>query len=587
MDDLGLVVLLGPAAGTQIDIEDELLIGRRASGSGLLGGDEDLSRRHALVRRSGSQLVIVDLGSTNGPRVNGRPISGPTELHPGDRVELGASLLEVRGAARIEPAGPVTTAPGAAPVTTAPGAAPVTEVPGAAPVTTAPGAPPDRSRAAGQAVPPFSAPPVDRGGGSAPRPIAQIVLAVVAAAALAAAVILLATRGSNSSTGGAPFDGTVYVETNVAKPDQNSILALRYAAGSFRPLHLTEYPTGGSGSHDLLNRGVLDADGQVIANRSGTLLFAVNQGSDSIAVFRIADNGSLTPVRGSPFPSGGTAPTSLALSGNILVVANKAFDGVRDLTHVQPNYTTFRVAADGSLRSTGSTILQPPMSAPIQVDVAPGGRLVFASEESGLMLGFQLSPSGQLTQAPGSPYRLPNSLFARHQRPHIVWPAGLSFNPSRHILYSGVPNYGTIVAYDYDADGRLTLDGEEADPNGFLPCWSVVSANGRWLYFANAGTDNISVWDIASDPRHPRLLQTAALPGGGNPWNLGIDPSGQFLYIITPRQVAALDPAGTGQLLHSLRLAANGTLKELPSSPVTLPATTDTNPFGLAIVRRR
>jgi len=549
MDAHALVVLLGPAAGMQIEVEDELLIGRLASGPGLLGRDAELSRRHALVRRSGSQLTIVDLGSTNGTRVNGRPISQPTELYPGDRVELGASLLEVCGMPQAEP--------------------------GARPL------------AAGQNVPPFSARVADRRDASVKRPISQIILAAVAVAAVATAAIAFATGGSDRPTGGAPFDGTVYIETNVDKPDQNSILALRYQSGSFRPLQITEYPTGGSGSHDLSDRGVLDADGEVITNPADTLLFAVNQGSDSIAVFHIAGDGSLTPVSGSPFPSGGTAPASLALSGSILIVANKALDGVRDLTHVQPDYATFRVASDGSLTPTGSTILQPRGSAPIQVDVAPGGRLVFASEESGLLLVLRLTSSGQLIQAPGSPYLLPNSLFAPHRRPHPVWPAGLSFNPDAHILYSGVPNYGTIVAYDYDSSGRLTLDGEERDPNAFLPCWSVVSADGRNLYFANAATDNISVWDIAADPRHPHLLQTVALPGGGNPWNLRLDPTGRFLYILTPREVAALVPAGQGQLLHSLRIGRNGTLRELPSSPVTLPVTRNTNPFGLAIVPRR
>ena len=94
------------------------------------------------------------------------------------------------------------------------------------------------------------------------------------------------------------------------------------------------------------------------------------------------------------------------------------------------------------------------------------------------------------------------------------------------------------------------------------------------------------VWDIATDPRHPRLLQTVPLRGGGNPWNLSLDPSGKYLYIITPRQVRAVPP-GQGQLLHSLRVLPDGRLQELPDSPVPLPVAPNTNPFGLAIVPRR
>jgi pSer/pThr/pTyr-binding forkhead associated (FHA) protein/DNA-binding beta-propeller fold protein YncE len=572
LDSDSLEVVRGPAAGARIEVDDELLIGRIASGDGQLGGDPELSRRHALIRRAGARLTIVDLGSLNGTRLNGQVLSGPTELCEGDRIELGGSAIEVRGAARSAVATGDTVSR--------------TVVRERVPS----GHGPERLAA------PFTPPPVDRSDPGRARTGALIALSVVATVAVAAAVILLVTRGPqtvrrlvvrtvHAPLATPPFDGTAYTETNVASPDANSVLALRYRAGSFRPLQITEYPTGGSGSADLGNRGVLDADQQVIANAAGTLLFAVNQGSDSIAVFQIAADGSLTPVRGSPFASGGTAPASLGISGDILIVANKAQDGVRDLTSVQANYTTFRVANHGVLSATGSTFVLPPKSSPTQVFVAPGGRLVFATEETGLLRSLELTSTGMLIQAPGSPHPLPNSLFAAHQRPHPVWPAGLSANADADVLYSGIPNYGSIVAYDYGA-GSLQLDGEEADQLTFLPCWSVVSSNDSRLYFANAGTDNISVWDIATDPRHPRLLQTVPLRGGGNPWNLSLDPSGKYLYIITPRQVRAVPP-GQGQLLHSLRVLPDGRLQELPDSPVPLPVAPNTNPFGLAIVPRR
>ena len=51
-------------------------------------------------------------------------------------------------------------------------------------------------------------------------------------------------------------------------------------------------------------------------------------------MFRVAPNGALTAVAGSPFPSYGRAPTSLGLAGNTLIVANKAQDGVRNLRRV-------------------------------------------------------------------------------------------------------------------------------------------------------------------------------------------------------------------------------------------------------------
>ena len=69
--------------------------------------------------------------------------------------------------------------------------------------------------------------------------------------------------------------------------------------------------------------GPNDADQDLITNPDHTLLFAVNPGSNTIAVFNINGDGSLTPVKGSPFPSGGVNPVSLGLTGNQLYVVNK------------------------------------------------------------------------------------------------------------------------------------------------------------------------------------------------------------------------------------------------------------------------
>ena len=55
--------------------------------------DQNVSRRHAEVRPSGGKWIVKDLGSTNGVKVNGRRITGPQSLKPGDTIELGTSTL--------------------------------------------------------------------------------------------------------------------------------------------------------------------------------------------------------------------------------------------------------------------------------------------------------------------------------------------------------------------------------------------------------------------------------------------------------------------------------------------------------------
>src|SRR5579872_2282077 len=122
-----------------------------------------------------------------------------------------------------------------------------------------------------------------------------------------------------------PPRNIVYVESNVGTPGGNAILAFqRDAAGNLTPLPGSPFPTGGTGVVDLsLALGPNDADQQIITNPPRSLLFAVNMGSNSIAVFHILSDGSLSPVNGSPFPSGGVDPVSVGLAGNVLVVVNK------------------------------------------------------------------------------------------------------------------------------------------------------------------------------------------------------------------------------------------------------------------------
>jgi len=54
--------------------------------------DGNVSRRHAEIRPHGDDFVLVDLGSTNGSRVNGVRVTERT-LHDGDELAFGNSRL--------------------------------------------------------------------------------------------------------------------------------------------------------------------------------------------------------------------------------------------------------------------------------------------------------------------------------------------------------------------------------------------------------------------------------------------------------------------------------------------------------------
>jgi len=96
-EKLRLKVASGNAAGTVIEVEDELVLGRQAEGAGSLGNDVEISRQHARIAADADgRYLIEDLGSTNGTYVNGRAVESPLTLEAGDRVELGASALIVQ-----------------------------------------------------------------------------------------------------------------------------------------------------------------------------------------------------------------------------------------------------------------------------------------------------------------------------------------------------------------------------------------------------------------------------------------------------------------------------------------------------------
>ena len=54
--------------------------------------DANVSRRHAEIRRRGSDVVVVDLQSTNGTRVNGVPIRERV-LEDGDEITVGTTAI--------------------------------------------------------------------------------------------------------------------------------------------------------------------------------------------------------------------------------------------------------------------------------------------------------------------------------------------------------------------------------------------------------------------------------------------------------------------------------------------------------------
>lgn len=84
-------------------VRDEITIGRQ-EGNTIRLTERNVSRRHARLVRQSGHVLIEDLGSYNGTRINGERIQGPSEIHDGDLVQIGDYDLALQSAEATTPA---------------------------------------------------------------------------------------------------------------------------------------------------------------------------------------------------------------------------------------------------------------------------------------------------------------------------------------------------------------------------------------------------------------------------------------------------------------------------------------------------
>lgn len=78
--------------GSHVEIGDGPVVLGRLPESDIVVNDPNVSRRHAEFRRTVDGVVVTDLGSTNGTRVNGVPVREQV-LTSGDEITVGTSTL--------------------------------------------------------------------------------------------------------------------------------------------------------------------------------------------------------------------------------------------------------------------------------------------------------------------------------------------------------------------------------------------------------------------------------------------------------------------------------------------------------------
>ena len=91
------LVVRRPEGNQVIDVDDgaELVVGRSSSATVRID-DPKVSREHARILRRGGALQLVDLGSRNGTRLNGKTVRGESvPLASGDTIQVGEAEILV------------------------------------------------------------------------------------------------------------------------------------------------------------------------------------------------------------------------------------------------------------------------------------------------------------------------------------------------------------------------------------------------------------------------------------------------------------------------------------------------------------
>jgi 6-phosphogluconolactonase len=378
---------------------------------------------------------------------------------------------------------------------------------------------------------------------------------LIGLAAASAAVIASLTAGAALAAGSATI-GHVYVNNNTA--GRNTVAGFdRHADGSLTVIPGSPFDAGGAGTG-----APFGSAGGLQETSDGRYLLATDPASNQISVLRIKPSGALQLA--DVADSNGTQPTSIAVHGGLVYVANGGAGG--------SNYTGFRLNAGGHLGPiAGSTVALPDDALPGHVLISPDGRRLVGTRVGpnagpSFLDAFRIGADGRLTAAPGSPFAA--------QR---IGPFGSSFSPTHgnQLFVSNAHDgagAGSVSVYDVAANGGLTaIGGSPFADNQTAPCWVAISPDGNALFAIHTASGSVSRYTVAGDGTLGLVGSTPfTSPTGLRPFDAAVSPDGGFLYVVDAgvAKVSAFAVSGTS-------------LTELAGSPVTIPG--GGAPFGIVI----
>jgi 6-phosphogluconolactonase (cycloisomerase 2 family) len=339
-------------------------------------------------------------------------------------------------------------------------------------------------------------------------------------------------------------NGMVYLQTNDASA--NEVVAYSRAAdGTLTPAGT--YETGGRGT------GVphLPSQSSVVLSDDGRRILVANAGSDEISLVAV-EAGGLRLL--GAFPSGGSAPTSIAVHGDLVYVLNNgsaSIDGFRiGATQLEPLADSKRALSDDGADGA-------------QVSFSPDGRTLVVTERgTNSISAYAVDEDGY---AEG-----PSTIPSAGQTPY-----GFDFTERGALVvteaFGGAIGKAAASSYAVAGPGELRpISGSVGDSRSEV-CWAAVTRDGRFVYVTNFGDGTISSYGIGDDGRIELAEAVAASTrlGEAGVRDEAITSDGRFLY--------ALD--ADAQKVHGWSIGADGRLVEvgafdgLPATVAGLAAT--------------
>jgi 6-phosphogluconolactonase (cycloisomerase 2 family) len=268
------------------------------------------------------------------------------------------------------------------------------------------------------------------------------------------------------------MDPAVYVQTNDAA-DNEVVAFKRSEDGSLSPMG--RYSTGGRGT----GAPHLPSQNSIVLSADGRWLLVVNAGSDELSLFAVKPDGLELTDRAS---SGGSRPTSVAISGTLAYVLNNA----------TPNLSGFRVD-DGRL--IGLEASARPLSAadadPAQVAFSRDGRTLAVTERgTDSISAYAVDERGY---ADG-----PTTIRSSGKTPY-----GFDFTADGTMIvteaFGGAMGAAAASSYALTDPGKLaSVSGSVGDTRSEV-CWAAVTSDGRFAYVTNFGDGTISSYVIGDD----------------------------------------------------------------------------------------